>query len=83
MHGQDVPDIFLKYVIILGHVKQLLFAPPVHVSQVTSHLTQVLPPASYHPGLQGHELFKSSYLLSVKLHESQLELLAPKHVRHV
>jgi hypothetical protein len=55
MHGQDVPDIFLKYVIILGHVKQLLFAPPVHVSQVTSHLTQVLPPASYHPGLQGHE----------------------------
>lgn len=59
MHGHEVPDIFLKVVKILGQVIQLLFAPAVHVAQVKSHLTQVLPLLSYHPGLHGHELLPS------------------------
>ena len=83
MQGHDVPDILRNVVITLGQVMQLELLPPVQVPQVISHFTQVRPPLSNQPGLHGHELLPSSYLLSVRLQLVQLELLTDVQVKQV
>ena len=76
-------EILRKEVAYEGHVIQLFQAPPKQVAQVTSHFAQVLPPWSYQPGLHGQEKLPSSYLLSVKLHERQLEVEEKLQVKQV
>ena len=76
-------EILRKVVAKSGHVMQLFHAPPKQVAHVISHLAHVLPPPSYHPGLHGHDLLPSSYRLSVRLQDKQLEVLEKLQVKHV